>query len=225
MKSQLVRAVRRSPILYHAYCKATGNDTSILVSKHADIVLEGFGGSGNTFALRAFTFPQIFPYRVAHHVHTSSQIRKGVALGIPVVVVVRDPVDSVTSLVSRRTETLDDSEIIRMARDLLDRYAAYHKDVLGLADRIVLAKFETAVSDFGSIVQEVNRKFNASFEVFDHTDENVAHIRERQSRAKPGTQRLNTKEHIRELLAGSEVASERERALEAYRAAMGHATC
>lgn len=225
MKTQLARFVRRTPSLYRAYCMARRTDTSILVSKTTDIVLEGFGGSGNTFALRAFTFPQIYPYQVAHHVHTSSQIRKGVSSRIPVVVVIRDPADAATSLISRRTRALSDAEIMSMAHDLLERYTAYHEDVLGLSDAIVIAKFETVVSDFGAVMLEVNRKFGTSFEVFEHTKQNVDYIRARQVRAKPGTERANKKEHVQSLLSHSDLSLEMERAVSTFSAVSKVADC
>ena len=64
------------------------------VSRDTEIVIEGFGRAGNTFAWLAFASAQQRPVRVAHHTHAAAQVIAAVRLNIPALVVVRSPADA-----------------------------------------------------------------------------------------------------------------------------------
>ena len=69
----------------------------VMVHENTDICIEGFPRSANSFAVRAFPIanPNI---KVSSHIHVTMQIIKAVNLSIPVLFLLRDPLDSLSSL-------------------------------------------------------------------------------------------------------------------------------
>jgi hypothetical protein len=68
-----------------------------VVNRNHDIVIEGFPRSGNTFLLAYFK--ELNPKaQIASHFHTYSQVFWGIRYQIPLLIVIRNPVDSVCSL-------------------------------------------------------------------------------------------------------------------------------
>lgn len=66
----------------------------LIVGRGTDIVIEGFPRTGNTFAVVAFKNVQDRNYQIAHHLHIISQVKKAVSNNVPVIVLVRNPVDT-----------------------------------------------------------------------------------------------------------------------------------
>jgi len=138
-----------------------------LVRRDTELVIEGFGRSGNTFAVVAFQLAQNRPVRLVHHTHASAQIIRAVRLDIPAVLLVRDPVDTVVSHLMYRDVS---------ARAALAAWVRYHDRVLPYRRGIVVAPFESSTADFSAVITEVNERFGTAFESFEHTEENVQRV-------------------------------------------------
>lgn len=135
-----------------------------VVSEDTDIVIEGLHRCGNTFAVVAFQMTQKHLLNVAHHLHAEAQIIRGAELGIPVVLLLRDPEEFVVSASSSFGFPL---ELV------LKDYVTFYSRVLPYHDKVVVADFEQVTSDFGSVVEAVNAKYGTQFKPFVHTQENV----------------------------------------------------
>ena len=196
----------RYPKLYFTYYRLRGKNAHIMVNEATDIVMEGFGGSGNTFAIRALQSCQPNALRVAHHMHTPAQIIRGLELNKPVMVFVRDPIGAATSGISRHTVQYDEATLHQALKHVLKSYCLFHETVLPYKDQYVIAPFEETISNFGAITARVNAKFGTNFVSFEHTDENVAAIQSKQKTAKPGTKRLNDKDKIKQILLSPNMA-------------------
>lgn len=130
-----------------------------------DVVIEGFPRSANTFAVVAFVLAQPSAPSVAHHLHVPAQVLEGARMGIPTMVLVRDPDEAVLSHVIRRPH-------ISLRQGYRD-YVRFHQGVLPMMGRVVVVSFEQVTSDFGAAVRRLNQVFDSSFAEFDHTEENV----------------------------------------------------
>jgi hypothetical protein len=133
------------------------------VGPHTDIVIEGFPRTGNTYAVTAFLMVQRRPVRVAHHVHTSGQVVEAVRRGLPCVVLIREPEETVLSLLVRLPH-LTLSQALRA-------YRRFYAGVTRCRDGFVLAPFDTVVRDVGAVVDAVNRRFGTAFDRFETTPE------------------------------------------------------
>jgi hypothetical protein len=136
-----------------------------VMGKRAELLIDGFPRSGNTFAVCAFKFSQPYPVVVANHTHAAAQVVCAAQRGIPSLVLIRNPEDAVLSLVIRVPE--------RSIKVALRDYIRFYKTIKLYRDSYVIAEFEEVISDFGEIIKRLNRRFGTDFAPFVHTDENV----------------------------------------------------
>lgn len=166
IRSQLSHHLATHPKLFFPFYKlATHQDNEALVVRDTEIVIEGFPRSGNTFAFVAFQLAQAQHVKVAHHLHVEAQILEGLRLGIPVLVLIRKPEQAIRSLLIRHPEV--------EASFALRRYNRFYTNVYRVHNQVVIGEFSKVTTDFGQVIKAVNDKFGTSFEIFQHTEQNV----------------------------------------------------
>jgi hypothetical protein len=194
-----------------------------LVDRDTELVIEGFQRSGNTFAVFAFEMAQERPIKSAHHLHSSAQVARAVKLGIPVMLLIRDPRDSTVSHVIR--------EPCVPMQQALKAWTRFYERVLPFRDRVLVADFSRVSTDFGTVIRDFNEKFGTGYKEFDHTEENVARCfdlieernRQRYGRlvegkvARPSEERRGVKAELAAQFDAPALASARRRAYEVYR--------
>ena len=138
-----------------------------LTTEETDLVIEGFPRSANSFMLRAFALLNPTA-RVAHHVHVPMQIIKAVALDIPAILLIRDPLNALSSLliVDRRLS------LPLAIRSYINFYERVHT-ALG---HVVIAPFDRVIDAPHCIIQAVNDKFGTGFHARPLTDDDIATI-------------------------------------------------
>ncbi len=148
--------------LYGLYARLKGK-RHLLVKHATDIVIEGTPRSANSFSFQAFRKAQKGKIRIAHHLHVSCQISQAVKWQLPVILLIRHPVDSIASWVVRHPD-LD-------PETCMFYYYKYYDSLKDYKEKVVIAPFETVISDFGKVIEAVNEKYSKSFDVFHHTKE------------------------------------------------------
>ena len=156
------------PKLFIPIYKAIGKKKHLLVGNSTDIVIEGFPRSGNTFAVVAFEWSQSRSLRIAHHLHAASQVIWGIEHDIPVVVLLREPKDAVISLVIR--------EPYLTFELALRSYIGFYRAVLPCKSDCLMVKFEDITTDYGAVINQINRKYKTTFRLFDHSSKNVEKV-------------------------------------------------
>lgn len=142
-----------------------------VVDERTDIVLEGFPGSANSFAVAAFSSAQEpKPCRIAHHTHAPAQVLHALELGVPAVVLIRNPHDAVLSQLAR-------SRSLRAA-SVLRAYIRFYEPLVPHRKDFVVAPFGIVISDFTSVIADVNERFGTSFERFAHSEDDVRRVTE-----------------------------------------------
>ena len=136
-----------------------------VVSDATELVIDGFTRSASTFAVVAFQLAQPRPVRVGHHLHAPSQIIQAVRLGVPTLLTVRPPEDTVLSLVIR--------EPYVTIPQGLTAYARFHARLLDQRVGMVVADFDEVTRRFDDTIERVNARFGTEFAAFVQTDENV----------------------------------------------------
>lgn len=143
----------------------SGTPAAQVVDKNTQLLIEGWPRSGNTFAEQAFRMSQTREVKLAHHFHAPAQVMAAVRRRLPVLVIIRDPVDSVCSFVIRENAiTLDQA---------LRSWIRFHDRIMHCRREFVTATFEQVTADFGQVMRRVNRRFDTGFDLFEHTPENV----------------------------------------------------
>jgi hypothetical protein len=210
------------PWPYLAWARRHYRGTGVeVVGPDTDLVVEGFGRSGSTFAVDAIQMVQSRPVRIAHHTHAAAQVIAAVRRGIPTLVLVRHPLEAALSHMVRRDIS---------ARPPLVAWIRYHRRILPYREGIVVGRTEALSQQIGEMIREVNRRFGTSFDVFEPSEREVERVFERierrnrdqragdpRSLARPTLERDERKAALRAQLDAPSLAPLRRRALALYR--------
>ncbi|MFP4353741.1 MAG: hypothetical protein ACLFUJ_01365 [Phycisphaerae bacterium] len=194
-----------------------------VVNAESDLLLEGYPRSSNSFTRELFLWSQDYKVKVASHLHCSSNVRRAVELGVPTVLLVRDPEQAVPSLYLKNP-----SLTMKLA---LEKYTTFYRRCLPVAKSCVVATFEQVLGDFGEVIARVNGKFGTEFGAFEHNDENIKAVRDymsegcRRRRGKvvkewmnlPSEKREQQKALVAQQLESTQLAKELEMARILYR--------
>ncbi len=134
-----------------------------LVADDTALVIEGFPRSANTYAATAFRLSNGDQAACIHHLHSPVNVEEAARRGIPVIVLLRDPLDAVVSELQRYPHL--------SATGLVREYIRFYQRILPITDSVVLAPFEMVTADFGSVVREVNTRFRTTFSPYERTPE------------------------------------------------------
>jgi hypothetical protein len=121
-----------------------------------DACIEGLPRSANTFGTIAFVARNPTA-EIAHHVHLPMQFQRAVDLGVPCVVLIREPVGNLTSLVIAGENDLSHDLAFRV-------YIHYYRRIAELRDRLSLCDFGEVSSDPSVIARRLNERFGTTFD-------------------------------------------------------------
>lgn len=134
-----------------------------LARKDTAIVIDGFLRSGNTFSVAAFTIAN-GELPIGRHLHGAPHILRAVRMGLPTVVLIREPADAVASYLIRRPSLTP--------ADALLEYLDFYRTAWPARDGFVVALFDDVVKDFGAVTRRVNARFGTSFVPYEPTPDN-----------------------------------------------------
>ncbi len=200
------------PLAGALYCALRGLG-GLRPTSATGLVIEGFPRSANTYAKAAFldANPSV---RVASHLHSARSVRQAVRRGIPTVVLVRDPVDAIASLLVR------DKRV--HPRSALKAYIRFHDEIYDLRERVTVADFDEVTHEFGAVIERVNARYGTAFAVYRSDISAEARVRSEIDRmetefaggvlderavARPSRVRHAAGEQARVLIAGTQWAS------------------
>lgn len=175
MNPALRRALRRArellgddPRFLPIVLRATPLGTSRAITSSTQIVIEGFPRSGNTFAVFALKHAEAQHGRevaISSHVHVPAQVKLAVGRRVPTLLVVREPVDAVASLLVAAPH-------VRPAAALRE-WSHHHRELLPWRGGFVVGGFDEVTGDFGAVTAAVNARFGTDFAIFEATPENL----------------------------------------------------
>lgn len=164
---ELKTAVAKHPAIALPLARRRGHGE--VVSRDTDIVIEAFPRCASSFAVAAFRLAQEpRAVRVAHHTHAPAQVIAAVRMGIPALVLIREPEDAVLSLLIRTPD--------RTVGAATRGYLRFYEPLLPHRAGFVVGTFAEVVGSFGAVVRRVNRRFGTRFGEFEHTEANVARV-------------------------------------------------
>jgi hypothetical protein len=139
--------------------------------EHADICIEGFPRSGNSFFVT--TFQQWNPRAVVtHHSHLASNAKYSVRRGKPTVVLVRKPADAIASAIAW------DGRDARILPGVgLIAYLSFYRALRNYKDNILFLEFDEAITRPDKCVAKINRRFSSSFNARAFTSEESQRLR------------------------------------------------
>jgi len=119
-----------------------------------DIVIEGYPRSSNSFTVWMLKILQGEgpSLTVAHHTHSTDNLRLGTYFGKPIVALLRPPEDAILSYMIYGDRTVEFAT---------ERYETFYSGVLDLPEPPMAVRFETVVTDFNQVVARINRVITA----------------------------------------------------------------
>ena len=126
------------------------------VSPQKDMCIEGFPRSANSFFVGAFrTYNPAAT--CAHHMHAPMQVVKAAEYDIPCVVLIRNPIDAIASVL-----VVDRRLSIGLA---IKSYISFYERVWPVRKTVVIADFQDATQRPHRVVDKVNRRYSTSFKM------------------------------------------------------------
>jgi len=168
---RLKNLLRKNLFLGSLRLRSRGEDTKEYIVRKADtdICIDGYPRSANSFSVRMFN--QANPDAiVAHHTHSTGNLKKAIEYGIPSVALIRNPEQAiVSSVIAHEMDCLDDE---------IYRYISTYRWVKSNLDKLVIADFDRVVNDFNEIILAVNTKFNKSFNLLNDVNNADAQVKQ-----------------------------------------------
>lgn len=118
--------------------------------------LEGYPRSANSTAIH-YLAPIVASElkgdaEIIHHTHDVRAVKLSVLLGVPCVVLIRDPLPAVVSNYIYHQGR-------RSPRKLIKRWLKFYRAVQGMRDDIILCEFSTAINDINKLILSINSKY------------------------------------------------------------------
>lgn len=157
------RIVARYPAVYLPLLRRRQPQSTI--GPDTQVVIDGFTRSASTFAVIAFQLAQDDHVRLAHHLHAPAQLLAATRAGLPTLMPIRPPRDTVLSAAIREP-TVPIAQWLRS-------YAEFYERVEPALDSMVVATFEAVTTDVGGLIDRLNERFGTSFARFDDSADNV----------------------------------------------------
>ena len=140
------------PMFLPILLRLTPMGTSRRIGESTDLVVEGFPRAGNTFVVYALQSASGNRLQVASHVHHPSQVKLAVARQIPTVLVVREPIATLSSYLTYAQHGRPSG--------VLKEYVSYHQELVPYADRLLVCDFEESTSDMSSVIARINLRYS-----------------------------------------------------------------
>lgn len=165
-RHHLRRPVVRLPYLWDLTQLIRPEKRATLARSDTAIVIEGYPRSGNTYGVAAWEIANGRTPHVGRHLHGAPHVLRAVRLGVPTIVLVREPREAILSVLIRWNALTP--------HDAALSYLDFYRTVWPVRHRFVVGLFDRVITDFGALLEEVNERFGTSFVRYDHTPANEA---------------------------------------------------
>lgn len=163
------------PLLGHWGRTARGDFRGF--ARDTEVVVDAYPRSANTFATYAFLYAQSRPVRVCHHHHAPACLIAAAKRNLPALTIVREPFAAIRSFAIYRwaghPHLVTPRECVSCA---IKDYVAFYQPLLPIRNRLFVARFTSVTSDYGDVLRAFYDRYDAKFETFEHTPENVAQV-------------------------------------------------
>ena len=116
------------------------------------ICIEGSPRSANSYAVRVFRSANQVP--IAHHTHSTENIVLVLGYGVPVLALIRDPLDAITFSSLYRKLSLDEE---------FARWIDFYTYIESMLDDTVVADSREVVQDYSSVIGVLNARYGTEF--------------------------------------------------------------
>ena len=123
-----------------------------------ELVIESFPRSGNTTTVYSFVYAQQRSVKIGHHLHVPAHVRFAVKKSIPCIIIIREPLDCVASLILYKGLSPAG------ASACIAKYISFYTTVRELSESLVVVNFKQIVDEgVGFAVEAINAKYGTDF--------------------------------------------------------------
>jgi hypothetical protein len=144
------------------------NPNEAVVSQNTEILVDGFQGSANSFATQAFINSQSRYIYCSNHLHSATQIIQAKSLGIPILLLIREPIGTILSLTGRWP-------YISVNQGLQSYIGFYHK-LKPHINYFVISSFSQTTQNLDQVINRVNSRFGTCFNSIDVVDAKAKYL-------------------------------------------------
>lgn len=149
----LRRFFMRNPILYKLWFNKFSETKLKLPNRKDSFYFDGYPRSGNTYftKLLGIVFPKLI---FSHHLHTVGGIKLAFRSKLPVLIIIREPLESIASLyvMNNKSSFLNEDLIDKYIED----YIQYYKFVLNNRSIIKIVEFQKLINKPQLILDSLN---------------------------------------------------------------------
>jgi hypothetical protein len=156
--------VARNPLYLHLARFSDAQTDEWLIARHKALCIDGFPRSATTFAVAGFQLAQPRPVQVAHHSHAPAQVCAAARWGIPTLVTIREPEESVLSTAVYLP--------FLTVGSALGAYVSFYETIRPFRRSFVVGEFDDITSRLGAVIGAVNERFGTGFAEYEPTPEN-----------------------------------------------------
>ena len=160
LRNECLLRLRRHPALFFPLIRhrqARGHNRALkLPDAQTDVLIEGYFRCANHYAVGAMRLAHGESLRVAGHSHAPAVVKRACALGVPVILLIREPV-AVTLSNLLKHPTMTPGYTLR-------GYVDFYKQVLPLHEQVVIGAFDEVTANFNAVIDRLNARFRTSFQ-------------------------------------------------------------
>ena len=148
LRFKMKNFIGRSRLFYRLLFFLRNGITRNIVSKETDIVIEGFPRSGNSHFYNLVSIRSNNNINIASHLHVNAQISHAIKLDKPIVVLIREPIDTILSLIIMFPKI--------ELKTALSAYIDYYRYVCQHVEKITVIDFKLITSSPDDALNIIN---------------------------------------------------------------------
>ena len=149
--------VNDNEFFFRLLAKKTTKREKTFIDQNTDIVIEGYPRSANTFCVASFQYMQNKSISVASHRHELGQVLCALKMDLPVIILIREPKQAVSSFVIRENISI---------KYALHYYIKYYNKILANLNYFVIGDFHDIIKNIDIVIERINIKYKTDFNYF-----------------------------------------------------------
>ncbi len=195
---------------YYPLFTLMGRNRATPINADTAFVVAAAGGCSNTFVRNSVRY--YMPERhFGSHKHMPLEVIQAAKYNIPCLVIIRNPMDSLSSVVSRGGYAYNPGSLEWALKD----YTLFYRSIGHLTDHYVATTFQDVIADLPAVMDRVNAKFGVEYKVPAKGSDDARAVREMAKWREEN--RFRSKEDVKVALYNEYFDEAREAALDTYR--------
>lgn len=135
------------PWIFFFLYNLIGKKNELAVSSKTDVCIEGYPRMANTFFVVGIRKTINRNIIIAHHLHVSAQIIKAVKNDIPAIIIIRNPLEAISSHILRNSRL--------SYQDAIEWYICFYQPLMPMINKILVIDFTSIIDKPQYLIEKV----------------------------------------------------------------------